>query len=79
MRWFMAADLDKELRLECLRLAVEFGTQRDISQPHLLAEMYYKWVPQGSHKGPDDSKKEGSRKETKNLRVVRKGSKPQIV
>ena len=33
-----------EVRLECLRFAVEFGSVANIKNPIPLAEMYFKWV-----------------------------------
>jgi|TARA_R100000458_G_scaffold22965_1_gene20534 hypothetical protein len=33
-----------EIRLECLRFAVEFGSVANIKDPIPLANMYYKWV-----------------------------------
>ena len=33
-----------QLRLECLRIAVENGTVADISNPIELADRYYQWV-----------------------------------
>jgi len=33
-----------QLRLECLRIAVENGTVADISNPIELADKYYQWV-----------------------------------
>lgn len=62
----------KEIRLECLRLAVENGKSRDILQPHLLADLYYEWVMQGSEETrPDDNRKDEGRKKAKNSRSVR--------
>jgi len=38
-------EVDKnEIRLECLRFAVEFGSVANIKNPIPLAEIYYKWV-----------------------------------
>ena len=38
-------EVDKnEIRLECLRFAVEFGSVANIKNPIPLAEVYYKWV-----------------------------------
>tara|TARA_R100000005_G_C4947287_1_gene169279 strand:- start:464 stop:718 length:255 start_codon:yes stop_codon:yes gene_type:complete len=71
----------RELRLECLRLAVEFGSARDFKEPDGLAERYYQFVMQGSGKlcecRPEDSRKDGGPKKAKNSRNVRKGSEPQ--
>ena len=69
-----------ELRLECLRIAIEFGTQRDIMNPSHVAESYYQWVTQGSGESrPDDSRKDGGPTPAKKARSVRKGSTPQLV
>ena len=68
----------KEIRLECLRLAVENGTSRDMIQPHLLADVYYEWVMQGSGAvRPVDNRKDGSRKQARKARSVREGSTPE--
>ena len=62
----------KEIRLECLRLAVENGKSRDILQPHLLADLYYEWVMQGSDDSrPADNRKDEGPKKAKNSRSVR--------
>ena len=54
-----------ELRLECLRIAIEFGTQRDIMNPAHMAQMYYDSVVQGSGESrPDDSRKDGGARHT---------------
>ena len=51
------------IRLECLRMAVEFGTQRDVLDPVNLADKYYAWVTEGSGVNrPQDNRKDGSRK-----------------
>ncbi len=63
-----------EIRLECLRLAVEFGTQRDLLHPNKLADIYYEWVMQGSlATSPQDNRIDDSLKSAKNSRSVRKG------
>ena len=63
-----------EIRLECLRLAVEFGTQRDMLHPSKLADIYYEWVMQGSlATSPQDNRIDDSLKSAKNSRSVRKG------
>ena len=70
----------KEIRLECLRLAVENGTSRDMIQPHLLADVYYEWVMQGSgEERPAGGRKDGSATSAKKARSVRKGSAPTLV
>ena len=62
----------KEIRLECLRLAVENGTSRDMIQPHLLADVYYECVMQGSDGSrPADNRKDEGHKKAKNSRSVR--------
>ena len=69
---------DVEIRLECLRIAVEFGTQRDMQNPENLVELYYQVVTQGSGKSrPDDGGKDHSRTKAQKSRNVRKGSVPQ--
>ena len=35
---------DKEIRLECIRLAVEFTAEMQRSDPLLKAQEYYAWV-----------------------------------
>ena len=35
---------DKEIRLECIRLAVEFAAEFQRSDPLLKAQEYYDWV-----------------------------------
>tara|TARA_R100000278_G_scaffold107438_2_gene84221 strand:+ start:397 stop:609 length:213 start_codon:yes stop_codon:yes gene_type:complete len=63
---------DVEVRLECLRIAVEFGTQRDMQDPENLVERYYKVVTQGSGASrPDDSGKDHSRTKAQKSRNVR--------
>ncbi|MFZ8903899.1 MAG: hypothetical protein ACO20I_08185 [bacterium] len=48
-----------QLRLECLRIAVENGTVADISNPIELADRYYQWVTK-----PTDSLMQKERKRT---------------
>lgn len=43
MRCVMEIDTN-EVRLECLRFAVEFGSVANIKNPIPLAEIYFKWV-----------------------------------
>lgn len=71
----MANELSKiDIRLECLRLAVEFGTQRDMLHPSKLADIYYEWVMQGSSEtSPQDNRKDDSLKLAQKTRSVRKG------
>jgi len=40
----MTLEEKRELRMECLRLAVENGTPVDIKDPIPLANTYYLWV-----------------------------------
>tara|TARA_Y100000590_G_scaffold441918_1_gene569335 strand:+ start:1558 stop:1731 length:174 start_codon:yes stop_codon:yes gene_type:complete len=35
---------DKQLRLECLQMAVKYGSMENIKDPVALAEIYLKWV-----------------------------------
>ena len=71
---------DVDIRLECLRLAVEFGTQRDVVNPAYLADSYYGWVTQGSGSSrPVGSREDDSPKRANKARSVRKGSTPQFV
>lgn len=62
-----------EIRLECLRMAVEFGTQRDIMNPVELADKYYNWVmSEGSGEiRPQDHRKDDSHKSAQKTRSVR--------
>jgi len=56
---------DVEIRLECLRIAVEFGSQRDMESPEHLVEKYYQVVTQGSGASrPVDNRKDGRRKQS---------------
>ena len=41
---------DTEVRLECLRLATEFGSEKDRSNPIPKATTYYEWVQKVSKK-----------------------------
>ena len=50
------------LRLEVLRTALEFGTQRDILEPDKLFDKYWEIVMQGSEEArPKDNRKDDSR------------------
>ena len=69
-----------EIRLECLRYAIEFGSARDVMEPHLLADKYFQWVMQGSGKErAAGSRKDDSATSAKKARSVRKGSAPTLV
>ena len=39
---------DTEVRLECLRLATEFGPEFDRKDPLPIAEKYFNWVTKNS-------------------------------
>ncbi len=39
---------DIQIRLECLRLATEFGPENDRRDPIPIAEKYYDWVKKNS-------------------------------
>ncbi len=42
-----------EIRLECLRLATEFGPENDRRDPLPIADQYYKWaIKQNSKRQP---------------------------
>ena len=66
-------ELDRlNVRLDCLRIAVECGSQRDVMNPNALAENYYEWVMQGSKVTcPGDSRKDDGPKSAKKTRSVR--------
>ena len=67
-----------QVRLECLRYAIEFGTARDVVEPARLADKYYEWVMQGSGQArPADNRKDGGRKQVRKARSVREGSTPE--
>lgn len=54
-----------EVRLECLRIAVEFGTQRDMLNPEQLVDTYYQVVTQGSGENrPVGNRKDDRRKQS---------------
>jgi hypothetical protein len=65
--------LDKiQTRLDCLRLAIEFGSMRDVLNPAQLADNYYDWVMRGSEATrPGDNRKDDSHKSAKKTRSVR--------
>ena len=64
-----------EIRLQCLTLAVEFGSQRNVENPRELADKYYEWVMEGSlETSPPGNRKDDRPNESENLRSVRKGS-----
>ena len=73
-------ELDKiQTRLDCLRLAIEFGSMRDVLNPASLADNYYGWVMQGSDEHrPVDNRKDDGRRAALKPRSVRKGSASQV-
>ncbi len=44
----VAADI--QIRLECIRLATEFGVENDRKDPLPIAKKYYDWVKQNSQR-----------------------------
>jgi len=70
----------RSLRLEVLRTALEFGTQRDVVNPDLLFDKYWEVVMQGSGENrPKDNRKDDSLMVAKKPRSVRKGSASQLM
>lgn len=73
----------RQLRVDVLRVALEFGTQRDVLKPDQLFNSYWELVMQGSGETcscrPEDNRKDGSPTEAKKPRSVRKGSASQSV
>ena len=68
-----------EIRLECVRYAIEYGSARDVLEPHLLADKYFEWVMRGSDEiRPAGSRKDDSATSAKKARSVRKGSAPTL-
>ena len=41
---------DVQIRLECIRLATEFGVENDRRDPIPIAQKYYDWVKQNSQR-----------------------------
>ena len=41
---------DIQIRLECIRLATEFGVENDRRDPIPIAQKYYDWVKQNSQR-----------------------------
>ena len=41
---------DVQIRLECIRLATEFGVENDRRDPLPIAEKYFDWVKQNSQR-----------------------------
>ena len=48
---------ETEVRLECLRLATEFGPENDRRDPLPIADNYYDWVMQNSKRQPEKTAK----------------------
>tara|TARA_R100001460_G_scaffold19133_1_gene40124 strand:- start:99 stop:302 length:204 start_codon:yes stop_codon:yes gene_type:complete len=48
---------EEEIRLECLRLATEFGPENDRRDPLPIAENYYTWVKQNSKRQSEKTAK----------------------
>ncbi|BAQ86261.1 hypothetical protein [uncultured Mediterranean phage uvMED] len=48
---------EEEIRLECLRLATEFGPENDRRDPLPIADNYYDWVKQNSKRQSDKTAK----------------------
>ena len=48
---------DTEVRLECLRLATEFGPENDRRDPLPIAENYFDWVTKGSKRQSEKTAK----------------------
>ena len=49
---------DTEVRLECLRLATEFGPENDRRDPLPIAEKYFEWVnKKNSKRQPEKTSK----------------------
>ena len=48
---------DTEVRLECLRLATEFGPENDRRDPLPVADNYYAWVKQNSKRQSEKTAK----------------------
>lgn len=73
----------RQLRVDVLRVALEFGTQRDVLKPDQLFNSYWELVMQGSGKTcscrPEDNRKDDSSTAAQKPRRVRKGSTSQSV
>ena len=48
---------DAEVRLECLRLATEFGPENDRRDPLPIAENYFEWVIKNSKRQSEKTAK----------------------
>ena len=50
-------ETETEVRLECLRLATEFGPEFDRKDPLPIAEEYYNWAIKNSKRQPEKAAK----------------------
>ena len=48
---------EEEVRLECLRLATEFGPENDRRDPLPIADNYYSWVTKNSKRQSEKTAK----------------------
>ena len=48
---------DVEIRLECLRLATEFGPENERRDPLPIADIYYNWVKNSKRQSEKTAKK----------------------
>ena len=48
---------DVEIRLECLRLATEFGPENERRDPLPIADIYYNWVKKNSKRQSEKTAK----------------------
>ena len=46
-----------EIKLECLRLATEFGPENDRKDPLPIAQKYYDWATKNSKRQPEKTSK----------------------
>ena len=44
---------DEEIKLECLRLATEFGVENERRDPLPIAQNYFNWVTENSKRQPE--------------------------
>ena len=48
---------DEEIKLECLRLATEFGVENERRDPLPIAQNYFEWVTKNSKRQPEKTAK----------------------
>ena len=53
-----------EIKLECLRLATEFGPENDRKDPLPIAQKYYDWATKNSKRQPEKTSKKKVKLET---------------